>query len=76
MTCPADDDSCTDMTACPACPAWRRDPQPTPICACAHTLTAHNIETKRQACSTCSCAGFAVRALAWTERRVVVEDVA
>jgi hypothetical protein len=57
-------------------PTWRRDPLPRPICACTHSLPAHNIETKRQPCSVCSCAAFDLQALAWTERRVVVEEVA
>jgi hypothetical protein len=57
-------------------PVWRRDPVPRPICRCSHSLAAHNIETKRQACSVCTCKGFEVQALAWTERRVVVEEVA
>jgi hypothetical protein len=55
---------------------WRREPLPTEECTCGHYRSLHNIETKRQPCSTCACPGFVLHARLWTERRVVREVVA
>ena len=52
-----------------------RYPIPASVCACEHSLEAHDISTKAQACSVCACVGFDLAELHWTERRTVVEVV-
>lgn len=66
---------CDGGSTCPGASRWRRGAHPSLICACGHSQTLHNIETRRQPCSTCPCGAFELRAREWTERRVVREEV-
>lgn len=56
---------------------WHRSPIATGVCRCDHYESEHRIDLKRMACNRggCPCRDYDLVALAWSERRTVIEPL-
>lgn len=56
---------------------WTRSAQSMGVCACDHLEAEHRQDLKRMRCGRygCDCPDYDIAALAWTERRTVIEPL-